>query len=51
MIDLLAVEKPKSKPATIRAASYEAAIETLFKRSPPDAKRTTLCPGVWPPAR
>ena len=22
-----------------------------INRSPPDAKRTTLCPGVWPPVR
>jgi hypothetical protein len=31
MIDLLAVEEPKPKPATIRAV-YEAAIDQLFKR-------------------
>ena len=30
VIDLLAVEEPK--PAKIRAASYEAAIDQLFKR-------------------
>jgi hypothetical protein len=30
MIDLLAVEKPKPKPAKIRAVSYEAAIDQLF---------------------
>ena len=32
MIDLLAVGEPKRKPAKIRAASYEAAIDQLFKR-------------------
>ena len=34
MIDLLAVEEPKAKPkpAKIRAVSYEAAIDQLFKR-------------------
>ena len=32
MIDLLAVEEPKPKPAKIRAVSYEAAIAQLFKR-------------------
>jgi hypothetical protein len=37
MIDLLAVEEPKPKPANsydtaIRAVSYEAAIDQLFKR-------------------
>jgi hypothetical protein len=33
MIDLLAVEEPKPKPAKIRAVlSYEAAINQLFKR-------------------
>jgi hypothetical protein len=32
MIDLLAVEEPKPKPAKIRAVSYEAAIDQLFKR-------------------
>jgi hypothetical protein len=32
MIDLLAVEEPKPKPAKIRAVSYEAAIDELFKR-------------------
>jgi hypothetical protein len=31
MIDLLAVEEPKPKPAKIRAV-YEAAIDQLFKR-------------------
>ena len=32
MIDRLAVEEPKPKPAKIRAVSYEAAIDQLFKR-------------------
>jgi hypothetical protein len=32
MIDLLAVEEPKPKSAKIRAVSYEAAIDQLFKR-------------------
>src|SRR5215467_4517910 len=32
MIDLLAVEEPKPKPAKIRAVSYEAAIDQSFKR-------------------
>jgi hypothetical protein len=32
MIDLLAVEEPKPKPAKIRAVVYEAAIDQLFKR-------------------
>ena len=32
MIDLLAVEEPKPKPAKIPAVSYEAAIDQLFKR-------------------
>ena len=32
MIDLLAVEELKPKPAKIRAVSYEAAIDQLFKR-------------------
>jgi hypothetical protein len=32
MIDLLAVEAPKPKPAKIRAVSYETAIDQLFKR-------------------
>jgi hypothetical protein len=32
MIDLLAVEEPKPKPAKIRALLYEAAIDQLFKR-------------------
>ena len=31
-IDLLAVEEPKPKPAKIRAVTYEAAIDQLFKR-------------------
>jgi hypothetical protein len=31
-LDLLAVEEPKPKPAKIRAVSYEAAIDQLFKR-------------------
>ena len=31
MIDLLAVEEPKPKPAKIRAVSYEAAIDQLFR--------------------
>jgi hypothetical protein len=31
MIDLLAVEEPKPKPVKIRAVSYEAAIDQLFK--------------------
>ena len=30
MIDLLAVEEPKPKPAKIRAVSYEAGIEQLW---------------------
>lgn len=33
MIDLLAVEEPKPKPAKTRAVSYEAAIDQLFKRT------------------
>jgi hypothetical protein len=33
MIDLVAVEEPKPKPAKIGALSYEAAIYQLFKRS------------------
>jgi hypothetical protein len=32
MIDLLAAEEPKPKPAKIRAVSYEAAINQLLKR-------------------
>jgi len=32
MVDLLAVQEPKPKPAKIRAVSYEAAIDQLFKR-------------------
>jgi hypothetical protein len=32
MIDLLAVEEPKPKPAKIRAVSYEAAIDELPRR-------------------
>jgi hypothetical protein len=32
MIDLLAVEEPKPKPAKIRTVSCEAAIDQLFKR-------------------
>ena len=32
IIGLLAVEEPKPKPAKIRAVSYEAAIDQLFKR-------------------
>jgi hypothetical protein len=32
MIDLLAVEEPKPKPAKIRAVSYEAGIDQLLKR-------------------
>ena len=40
MIDLLALEKPKPKPAKIRAVSYEAAIDQLFKRMRP------FCRGV-----
>ena len=31
MIDLLTVEEPKPKPAKMRAVSYEAAIDQLFK--------------------
>ena len=31
VIDLLAVQEPKPKPAKIRAVSYEAAIDPLFK--------------------
>ena len=34
MIDVLAVEEPKPKPAKIRAVSHEAAIDQLFKRTP-----------------
>jgi hypothetical protein len=32
MIELLAVEEPKPKPAKIRAVSHEATIDQLFKR-------------------
>src|SRR5258708_17667853 len=32
MIDLLPVEEPRPKPAKIRALSYDAAIDQLFKR-------------------
>ena len=32
MIDLLAVEEPKPKPAKMRTVSYEAAIDQLFER-------------------
>ena len=32
MMDLLAVEEPKPKPAKILAVSSEAAIDQLFKR-------------------
>jgi hypothetical protein len=32
MIDRLAVQEPKPKPAKIQAVSYEAAIDQLFKR-------------------
>ena len=41
MIDLLAVEEPNPKPAKIRAVSYEAAIDQLFKRVRyvPDVKK------------
>jgi hypothetical protein len=31
MIDLLAVEEPKSKPAKIRVVSYEAAIDQFVQ--------------------
>jgi hypothetical protein len=31
--DLLAVEAPRPKPAKMRAVSYEAAIEQLFKQA------------------
>src|SRR5262249_30440058 len=44
MIDLLAVEEPKPKPAKIRAVSYEAAIDQLFKlvANPFSAMRASL---------
>ena len=32
MLDLLAVEAPKPKPAKMRAVSNEAAIDQLFRR-------------------
>jgi hypothetical protein len=32
MIDLLSVEEPEPKPAKIRAMSYEAAVDQLFRR-------------------
>jgi hypothetical protein len=32
MIDLLAVEEPKPKRTKIRAVSYKAAMDQLFKR-------------------
>jgi hypothetical protein len=32
MIDLLAAEEPKPKPAKIWAVSYQAAIDQLFRR-------------------
>jgi hypothetical protein len=53
MIDLLAVEEPKPKPAKIRAVSYEAAIDQLFKRmrsssSAPTHKRSVLPDGRYP---
>ena len=42
MIDLLAVEEPKPKSAKIRAASYEAAIDQLFKRMRSSSSALTL---------
>src|ERR687892_1371880 len=41
MIDLFAVEEPKPKPVKIRAVSYEAAIDQLFKRMPSSSSALT----------
>ena len=55
MIDLLAVEEPKPQPAKIRAVSYAAVIDQLFKRMrssssalrPPN-KRSVIPDGRYP---
>src|SRR5260370_23934450 len=48
MIGLLAVEEPKPKPAKIRAVSYEAAIDQLFKRMRSSRACTDLTVVRWP---
>ena len=53
MIDLLAVEEPKPKPAKIRAVSYKAAIDQLFNACgrlvrPEPNKRSVLPEARYP---
>src|SRR5215470_19220453 len=51
MIDLLAVEEPKPKPAKIRAVCYEAEIDQLFKRmrsSSSALTQQTISTPRWP---
>ena len=47
MIGLLAVEEPKSKPAKVRAVSYEAAIDSLFKRMRSSSTALTQTSGQY----
>ena len=47
MIDLLAVEEPKPKPAKIRAVSYEAAIDQLSKRMRSSSSTLTQTSGQY----
>src|SRR5262245_11622837 len=51
MIDLLAVEEPKPKPAKIRSLSYEAAIDQLFKRMRSSGSALTQQRSVLPVGR
>ena len=55
MIGLLAVEEPKLKPAKIRAVSYEAAIDQLFKRMRclvrPQPNKRSVLPGARDPTK
>src|SRR6476620_10247572 len=48
MIGLLAVVEPKPKPAKIRAVSYEAALDQLFKRVRSARACTDLTACRWP---
>src|SRR5262249_16425612 len=38
-------------PLGVVEPDRETASPAKVSRSPPDARRTTLCPGVWPPVR
>ena len=54
MIDLLAAEEPKPKPTKIRAVSYEAAMDQMFKRmrsSKFEPNKRSVLPGARYPTK